>query len=182
MESPIMGTLDNLLETIAYENYTTNTYLAELLNGDSNGTMSKLITNKNHINNNNINTHKTDVMNQYFCEVINYNNNNSRKSDSEGSQSSENNGKLPHQVTHHYHNSLSMSSYLQMKSFFHLGCLLKFNRISVAFDVFYSINCFLASHFACTCEINKIKKKQNLFIFISSLNRCLVADFFLSLY
>lgn len=102
-------TLDNLLETIAYESYATNTYLAELINGESNERRTRLISNNNnnshndHINNNNINP-KTDTLSRYLDNVINFNfdcgnnnNNNLRKSDSEGSSSDQNmtNGKLP---------------------------------------------------------------------------------------
>lgn len=103
-----METLDNLLESIAYENYATNNFLTELINGETNGT-SRLISN-NHINNNNniIINQKTDTVNRYLDNVINFNHeqssyhnhNNVRKSDSEGSSSDHNNGKMPHQVTH----------------------------------------------------------------------------------
>lgn len=102
-----METLDNLLESIAYENFTTNNYLNELMNGETitNGTI-RLISNNNLNNNNNIINQKTDTLNRYLDNVINYNcelssyhtNNNVRKSDSEGSSSDHNNGKVPHQV------------------------------------------------------------------------------------
>ncbi|XP_070490417.1 tensin homolog isoform X2 [Chironomus tepperi] len=116
LESPKspMETLDNLLESIAYENYTTNNFLTELINGtDTNGT-SRLISN-NHINNNNIIINqKTDSVNRYLDNVINFNHeqssyhnhNNIRKSDSEGSSSDHNNGKMPHQTRNE-----SVSSY-----------------------------------------------------------------------
>lgn len=106
-----MDTLDNLLESIAFESNATNNYLTELINGEINGN-TRLIP--NNINNS-ITNHKTDTLNRYLDNVINFNNNelssyhnhnniisnNIRKSDSEGSSSDHNNGKMPHQVTTH---------------------------------------------------------------------------------
>ena len=102
-----METLDNLLESIAYENNATNNYLNDLINGETttNGTSRLIIS--NNINNNIINQ-KTDTLNRYLDNVINYNcdlsssyhnHNNLRKSDSDGSSSDHTNGKMPHQVT-----------------------------------------------------------------------------------
>ncbi|KAG5672301.1 hypothetical protein PVAND_002437 [Polypedilum vanderplanki] len=102
-KSPI-ETLDNLLETIAFESHTTNTFLAELINGETNGKSSstRLTANNQNshndrINNNSINNHhqKTDTLNRYLDNVINFNFecgqfNNLRKSDSEGSSSDHN--------------------------------------------------------------------------------------------
>lgn len=112
-QSPI-ETLDNLLETIALESHTTNTYLAELINGEANGrTTARLTNNYNNdrINNNSINhqqQQKTDTLNRYLDNVINFNLecgafNSLRKSDSEGSSSDHNmnNGKMSQKVTHH---------------------------------------------------------------------------------
>jgi hypothetical protein len=137
-----METLDNLLETIAYESFTTNTYLTELLNGDK-VTSGRLINSNNNLNNNMINSHKTDsTLDRYLDNVINYNNINnhisnnnvSRKSDeSEGSSSSDHNGKMPllhHQVNeimHHYHNSLPMPS------------LTSISRNSLLYTIIFSI-------------------------------------------
>lgn len=94
-----MDTLDSLLESIAFENFTTNIHVAGLLNGNNN--------NNNNSNNNEINR-KTDALNRYFDNLINFNREyekfHSRKSDSPSDQSSElsdqqfNNVRRPSQV------------------------------------------------------------------------------------
>lgn len=99
-----METLDNLLDSIAFENFTTNIHLAQLLNGES----KEAETSTN--NNNNINQ-KTDTLNRYFDNLINFNRecekSNMRKSESSSDHSSSsdqqnNNGRVPyHQVKHH---------------------------------------------------------------------------------
>jgi hypothetical protein len=103
-KSPL-ETLDHLLETIALESYSSSTYVTELVNGDR--------VNNNNINinkNNNIHINqKTDTLNRYLDNVINYN---TRKSDSDSSHSSDHHhhanssntfhGKMPpHQLHHH---------------------------------------------------------------------------------
>lgn len=100
-----METLDNLLESIAFENFTTNIHLAELLNGEVTDSKAILTSNNNHINN------KTDTLNRYFDNLINFNREiekaNTRKSESLSDHSSSsdpqnNNGRLPfQQVKHH---------------------------------------------------------------------------------
>lgn len=89
-----MDELDTLLESIAFENFTTNIHLAELLNGDAK------ITSNNNIN------HKTDTLNRYFDNLINFNRElekaNMRKSESSSDHSSSsdqqnNNGNVPYQ-------------------------------------------------------------------------------------
>lgn len=96
-----METLDTLLESIAFENFTTNIHLTELLNGD--GRDSKALVASS--NNNNIN-HKTDTLNRYFDNLINFNREcemaNMRKSESSSDHSSSsdqqnNNGRVPYQ-------------------------------------------------------------------------------------
>lgn len=102
-----METLDSLLESIAFENFTTNIHVAGLLNGnvnDSNANQSILTTTNNHEIN-----RKTDALNRYFDNLINFNReyekHHSRKSDSPSDQSSElsdqqiNNVRRPPQVT-----------------------------------------------------------------------------------
>lgn len=95
-----MDTLDCLLESIAFENFTTNIHVAQLLNGESKETT-----------NTNIN-HKTDSLNRYFDNLINFNREcekfNKRKSESSSDHSSSsdqqnNNGRVPYdrQVKHH---------------------------------------------------------------------------------
>lgn len=89
--------LDNLLESIAFENFTTNIHLTEIMNG---GVTEAKATN----NNNNIN-HKTDTLNRYFDNLINFNREcekaNIRKSESSSdhrssSDQQNNNGRLPY--------------------------------------------------------------------------------------
>lgn len=93
-----METLDNLLESIAFENFTTNIHLAELMNGDAGKSKAILTSNNNHIN------QKTDTLNRYFDNLINFNREiekaNTRKSESSSDHSSSsdqqnNNGRLP---------------------------------------------------------------------------------------
>lgn len=100
-----METLDNLLESIAFENFTTNIHLTELLNGEVMDSKAIITSNNNHINN------KTDTLNRYFDNLINFNREiekaNTRKSESLSDHSSSsdpqnNNGRLPfQQVKHH---------------------------------------------------------------------------------
>lgn len=89
--------LDNLLESIAFENFTTNIHLTEILNGGV--TEAKATNNNNNINN------KTDTLNRYFDNLINFNREcekaNLRKSESSSDHSSSsdqqnNNGRLPY--------------------------------------------------------------------------------------
>lgn len=93
-----METIDSLLESIAFENFTTNIHLAGLMNGEA--TESKAILTPN----NNIN-HKTDTLNRYFDNLINFNReyekSNTRKSESSSDHSSSsdhqnNNGRVPY--------------------------------------------------------------------------------------
>lgn len=91
-----METLDTLLESIAFENFTTNIHLAGLMNG----TVTDLTSNNNNIN------HKTDTLNRYFDNLINFNrecekSNMKSESSSSSDHSSDhrnNNGRVP-QVT-----------------------------------------------------------------------------------
>lgn len=98
-----MDTLDNLLESIAFENFTTNIHMAQLLNE----TESKAVASNN---NNNINN-KTDMLNRYFDNLINFNRecekSNTRKSESSSDHSSSsdqrnNNGSVPYQQVIHF--------------------------------------------------------------------------------
>lgn len=83
-----MDTLDSLLESIAFENFTTNIHVAGLLNG--NVKESNMLTPTNYEIN-----RKTDALNRYFDNLINFNReyekyrHQSRKSDSPSDQSSE---------------------------------------------------------------------------------------------
>jgi hypothetical protein len=87
-----MDTLDSLLESIAFENFTTNIHVAGLLNGNVNESKANqsILTTTN--NNHDINR-KTDALNRYFDNLINFNREyekfHSRKSDSPSDQSSE---------------------------------------------------------------------------------------------
>lgn len=103
-----METLDSLLESIAFENFTTNIHLAGLMNGEVTESKAILTTaNNNHIN------QKTDTLNRYFDNLINFNREcekaNIRKSESSSDHSSSsdhqnnNNGRVPfqQQVKHH---------------------------------------------------------------------------------
>jgi hypothetical protein len=95
-----MDTLDNLLESIAFENFTTNIHLAGLMNGGDQGALTP---------NNNINQ-KTDTLNRYFDNLINFDrecekSNMTRKSSSPSSSDhssdhQNNNGRMP-QVNQH---------------------------------------------------------------------------------
>jgi hypothetical protein len=97
-----METLDTLLESIAFENFTTNIHLEGLMNGRD-VTDSKVMLTSN--NNNNIN-HKTDTLNRYFDNLINFNRECEKSNMAESSSSSDhssdhrnnNNGRVP-QVT-----------------------------------------------------------------------------------
>ena len=109
-----METLDNLLESIAFENFTTNIHLDELMNGDTGKSKVILTSNNTHIN------QKTDTLNRYFDNLISFNREiekaNTRKSESSSDHSSSsdqqnNNGRLPfQQVRPHPYISLSVSS------------------------------------------------------------------------
>lgn len=98
-----METLDNLLESIEFENFTTNIHMAELLNGGAADSKASLTYNNKTIN------HKTDTLNRYFDNLINFNRalekSNIRKSESSSDHSSSsdqqnNNGTVPcQQVT-----------------------------------------------------------------------------------
>lgn len=99
-----MDTLDNLLESIAFENFTTNIQMAQLLNESE----SKAVASNN---NNNINN-KTDMLNRYFDNLINFNRecekSNTRKSESSSDHSSSsdqrnNNGSVPYQQVNSFH-------------------------------------------------------------------------------
>jgi hypothetical protein len=89
-----METLDNLLESIAFENFTTNIHLAELVNSEA----GILKSNNNNINN------KTDTLNRYFDNLINFNREmekaNARKSESSSDSSTPDhqthNGRMPY--------------------------------------------------------------------------------------
>lgn len=86
-----MDTLDSLLESIAFENFTTNIHVAGLLNGNVKDSNSNILTTTN---NHEINR-KTDALNRYFDNLISFNReyekyrHQSRKSDSPSDQSSE---------------------------------------------------------------------------------------------
>lgn len=86
-----MDTLDSLLESIAFENFTTNIHVAGLLNGNVKNSNSNILTTTN---NHEINR-KTDALNRYFDNLISFNReyekyrHQSRKSDSPSDQSSE---------------------------------------------------------------------------------------------
>lgn len=106
-----MESLDNLLESIAFENFTTNIHLAGLMNGDQG-----VLTPNNNIN------QKTDTLNRYFDNLINFNreceSNMTRKSSSPSSSDrsdhQNNNGRMPQvksSINSHFL-SLSMSSSL----------------------------------------------------------------------
>lgn len=108
-KSPL-ETLDHLLETIAIESYSSSTYVTELVNGDR--------ANNNNINinkNNNIHINqKTDTLNRYLDNVINYN---TRKSDSDSSHSSDHHhantfhGKMPPHQLHQHRQVISTNPY-----------------------------------------------------------------------
>lgn len=94
-----METLDNLLESIEFEKFTTNIHMAELLNGGPTDTKASLTSNNKTIN------HKTDTLNRYFDNLINFNRAlekaHTRKSESSSDHSSSsdqqnNNGRLPY--------------------------------------------------------------------------------------
>lgn len=96
-----MEALDSLLESIAFENFTTNIHLAGLQVNDP-----KAISNNNNIN------HKTDTLNRYFDNLINFNREcekaNTRKSESSSDHSSSsdqqnnNHGSVPYQQVKHH--------------------------------------------------------------------------------
>lgn len=96
-----MEALDTLLESIAFENFTTNIHMAELLNGGATDSKALVASNNNNIN------HKTDTLNRYFDNLINFNREceekaNMRKSESSSDHSSSsdqqnNNGRVPYQ-------------------------------------------------------------------------------------
>lgn len=94
-----METLDSLLESIAFENFTTSIHMAGLMNGDA-ADKANLTSNNNNIN------HKTDTLNRYFDNLINFNREcekaNTRKSESSSDHSSSSdqqqyNGRMPYQ-------------------------------------------------------------------------------------
>lgn len=99
-----MDTLESILEALAIENFTTNIHLVGLMNGDVTDSKAVLTNNNNNIN------HKTDTLNRYFDNLINFNrecekSNLTRKSESSSSSDhssdhQNNNGKVP-QVNKH---------------------------------------------------------------------------------
>jgi hypothetical protein len=109
-----METLDTLLESIAFENFTTNIHLAGLMNGDVTDSKVVLTSNNNKIN------HKTDTLNRYFDNLISFNrecekSNMMRKSESSSSSDhssdhQNNNGRVPQVNKHQFIISLSMST------------------------------------------------------------------------
>lgn len=95
-----METLDNLLESIAFENFTTNIHMAGWTNGDQG-----VLTYNNNIN------QKTDTLNRYFDNLINFNreceSNTTRKStspsSSDRSDHQNNNGRMPQVKQQSFH-------------------------------------------------------------------------------
>ncbi|CRK92081.1 CLUMA_CG005661, isoform B [Clunio marinus] len=82
-----MDALDNILESIAFENFTTNIHLSEMVNGVAKESKVNLTSNDN-INISN----KTDTLNRFFDNLINFNREcekaNIRKSESSSDHSS----------------------------------------------------------------------------------------------
>jgi hypothetical protein len=83
--------LDSLLESIAFENFTTNIHLAGLMNGNQSS-----LTPNNKIN------QKTDTLNRYFDNLINFDREceksmrkSSSPSSSDHSSDHQNNGRMP---------------------------------------------------------------------------------------
>lgn len=145
-----MDTLDSLLESIAFENFTTSIHVAGLLNGNVKD--SNMLTPTNYEIN-----RKTDALNRYFDNLINFNReyekyrHQSRKSDSPSDQSSE----LSDQQSH---NNVRRST--QVKK------LIIVTQLNRKWQFYIQLLTYMMKTFSFRAKINFLSPSSSPYIFI----------------